>query len=371
MALVCKKQDQCMGSISFHFQESGTPRSNRSVDSGLPQDDLTPRSDSFSTGSSSVSPPESHQNQSSLQQHPGLTRAREHRKSTSLDDINLEEPASGYCQDVGNARWKSSSLQRGLQPANNSPDTSSTSAATPGTLIIRRNRPFITHSVAGDDEDIYGRNLNMKTLSSFAEEEHPPIPIGLPTDTTAAVTPGIPAAHQQACHRDPRVIDLSTQSVHSTVSSVTPTPSSMASTPRQGSPVAQIHCQSQFNTLPGKACPAQLLETGLPTARLPQAGTTPLNHYTLPARMADHQSGFTGVPNRSQSPSVRHFKPFDHRRLNPMTEIQESPADEPADPHHRHSVVSSGNAGSSIASKSPQLPHLPSKLLHTNYSSNS
>ena len=44
----------------FFLQDVQTPRSNRSVDSGLPQDDITPRSDSLSTASSSASPPDGH-----------------------------------------------------------------------------------------------------------------------------------------------------------------------------------------------------------------------------------------------------------------------------------------------------------------------
>ena len=45
---------------SINLQDVQTPRSNRSVDSGLPQDDITPRSDSLSTASSSASPPDGH-----------------------------------------------------------------------------------------------------------------------------------------------------------------------------------------------------------------------------------------------------------------------------------------------------------------------
>ena len=289
-----------------------------------------------------------------------------------------------YGQESTNAHWKSSSLQRGLQPVTKSIDA----AAPEGTLIIRRNKPpTAAQAVSGEEEDIYGRNLNMKTLSSFADTENSPVMslAGHAEASQPVVAPGAPGPHQ-SCHRDPRVIDLSEQSVNSMTSSATPTPS-IASSPRQGSPVAQIQCQSQFNTLPVKTCSSQLFEANLPLARLPpggEVGTSPnnMNHNTLPARMTDHhQGGFAPhATNRIPLPSGRHFKPFDHRRLNPMTEIQESPAAAaaateavarvPAGPRPL-SVVASTSHGGSIASKSPQLPHMPTKLLHTNYSSTS
>ena len=51
----------------INFQDIHTPRSNRSVDSGLPHDDITPRSDSLSTASS-ASPPDQHHHHHQLQQ---------------------------------------------------------------------------------------------------------------------------------------------------------------------------------------------------------------------------------------------------------------------------------------------------------------
>ena len=76
----------------FSFQELHTPRSNRSVDSGLPHDDITPRSESLSTASSASPPDQSqHGHHHNPQSHSQLSREmqQQHRKSTSLDDINL------------------------------------------------------------------------------------------------------------------------------------------------------------------------------------------------------------------------------------------------------------------------------------------
>eukprot|EP00095_Tigriopus_kingsejongensis_P000972 maker-scaffold83_size396513-snap-gene-2.33 protein:Tk00972 transcript:maker-scaffold83_size396513-snap-gene-2.33-mRNA-1 annotation:"protein tincar isoform x3" len=95
------------------IQDVQTPRSNRSVDSGLPHDDITPRSESLSTGSSSASPPDQH--------HNGLNQCmtqreiqQQHRKSTSLDDINVT--SNGAERVPSQTQWKSGSLQRGIGP---------------------------------------------------------------------------------------------------------------------------------------------------------------------------------------------------------------------------------------------------------------
>ena len=89
----------------------------------------------------------------------------------------------------------------------------------------------------------------------------------------------------------------------------------------------------------------------------------------------------------------RHFKPFDHRRMNPMAEIQEDPyssnagscgatnpnpvnnpygTTEPIYSSGRSSSASSAsNSGSGgnnlIVQKSTQMPHMPSEVRHTNY----
>lgn len=72
---------------------------------------------------------------------------------------------------------------------------------------------------------------------------------------------------------------------------------------------------------------------------------------TLPARV-------------TMGPTGRHFKPFDHRRMNPMAEIQE---DSNAEPIYQQRTAN--NCGTNlIVQKSTQgLPHLPSEVRHTNY----
>lgn len=84
---------------------------------------------------------------------------------------------------------------------------------------------------------------------------------------------------------------------------------------------------------------------------------------TLPARVTNGH-GPTG-------PTGRHFKPFDHRKMNPMAGIQEDPYNSPD--------AGQGSQGSSepiyssqttnlIVQKNTHLPHLPNEVRHTNYS---
>ena len=82
------------------------------MDSGLPHDDLTPRSDSFSTVSSSASPPD--QQMGPL--NPTVNAKEQHRKSNSLDEINLNNTAATVNPQNRGQPWKCSSLQRGQQP---------------------------------------------------------------------------------------------------------------------------------------------------------------------------------------------------------------------------------------------------------------
>ena len=68
------------------LQDIHTPRSNRSVDSGLPHDDITPRSDSLSTASSASPPDQQHNHHQMQQQHQQQTLTQkeiqqQHRKS--------------------------------------------------------------------------------------------------------------------------------------------------------------------------------------------------------------------------------------------------------------------------------------------------
>ena len=105
---------------------------------------------------------------------------------------------------------------------------------------------------------------------------------------------------------------------------------------------------------------------------------------TLPARV-NHQTnavsggagaGSGGAPN---GPSGRHFKPFDHRRINLMAEIQEDPsgvtntataaaagggANEPI---YQRPPVAPQHQQNLIVQKSTHLPHMPSEVRHTNY----
>ena len=103
---------------------------------------------------------------------------------------------------------------------------------------------------------------------------------------------------------------------------------------------------------------------------------------TLPARV-NHQTNAVsggagaggGAPN---GPSGRHFKPFDHRRINLMAEIQEDPsagsATAPAsascganEPIYQRPPVAPQHQQNLIVQKSTHLPHMPSEVRHTNY----
>ena len=225
------------------------------MDSGLPHDDITPRSDSLSTASSSASPPDQHYQNShhlQVQQHPLQHQAlretqQEHRKSTSLDDINVAgggpTPTSTPHSAAAGVQWKSSSLQRGMVP----PSASSGASDNPiygtvkettkeGTVVIRRKTSRPVQAVHVDDEDPYGRCLNMK-LTSFTDEQQ---------------QQQQQQQQMQEPPRDPRIIDLNLTT--SAAPSISSQSASLASTPRQGSPVQfqqQLHPHPNgFNTLP-------------------------------------------------------------------------------------------------------------------------
>jgi hypothetical protein len=217
--------------VSFcPLQELHTPRSNRSVDSGLPHDDITPRSDSLSN-SSSASPPDQHQGQHhGGHQLSSREMQQQHRKSNSMDDINISNNGVRIVQGGNSGPWKSYSLQRGTagptevtppQPPSN-PIYEATNSD--GTVVIRRPgavaRPVQT-TVITDDEDPYGRCMNMR-LTSFADNN---------------------GGQQQP--RDPRIIDLTLGS----------SPNSSQNGLNNHHPVQQPYQpppQQNFNTLPAQ-----------------------------------------------------------------------------------------------------------------------
>lgn len=178
--------------------------------------------------------------------------------------------------------------------------------------------------------------------------------------------------------RDPRIIDL-TQST-STVSSTT----SLCSTPRQGSPVHYplVTQVQNFNTLPANG---QNGSNGRLNSNAPSA-----THNTLPARVNGGPNGNAGGSGRGSSvsgPTGRHFKPFDHRKMNPMAEIQEDSTWTPGGPPPPGAVVENpygeimygtvvaqqqlpNQVPNTTVHKNLNMPHMPSELRHTNYSSN-
>ena len=84
---------------------------------------------------------------------------------------------------------------------------------------------------------------------------------------------------------------------------------------------------------------------------------------TLPARV-----------NNGHGPAAqitgRHFKPFDHRKMNPMAGIQEDVlTDVNAQGTSEQPIYSSQTTTTNlIVQKNTHLPHLPNEVRHTNYS---
>ncbi|QQP49949.1 Uncharacterized protein FKW44_010784 [Caligus rogercresseyi] len=67
----------------------------------------------------------------------------------------------------------------------------------------------------------------------------------------------------------------------------------------------------------------------------------------------------TGRPNGGlrPGPTGRHFKPFDHRKMNPMAGIQEN------------AVYGETRNNLIVQKTNTSLPHMPAELRHTNYAS--
>ena len=106
-------------------------------------------------------------------------------------------------------------------------------------------------------------------------------------------------------------------------------------------------------------------------------------HNTLPARVGaaaeGSQRNLHFGPNHQ--PSGRHFKPFDHRKINPMAEIQENPYEQSAaaagaaqgfngyngQPHPGGGQPITNGDNTYIVHHNTHIPHMPSELRHTNY----
>lgn len=81
---------------------------------------------------------------------------------------------------------------------------------------------------------------------------------------------------------------------------------------------------------------------------------------TLPARV-----------NNGHGPNAqitgRHFKPFDHRKMNPMAGIQEDIGTDVQSQGSSEPIYSSQTSTNLIVQKNTHLPHLPNEVRHTNY----
>ncbi len=232
-------------------------------------------------------------------------------------------------------QWQSSSLQRGVQqPANEA------IYGELGTVAIRRKPPppALAAAAAADDEDPYGRCLNMR-LTSFND---------------AAKNGG-----------DPRIIDLSSTTASS--SSVASTNTVVPTPPRQASPVMMMMMPQQFNTLP--AAQTNNINQQPSIGRGTPAMAAAAAHNTLPARVNGAIMPPGNTRGSFQGPTGRHFKPFDHRRINLMAEIQEHPSPQQAGTDAKAQSVYANTQ--LIVQKTPHLAHMPAELRHTNYSSTS
>ena len=92
-------------------------------------------------------------------------------------------------------------------------------------------------------------------------------------------------------------------------------------------------------------------------------------HNTLPARVGagDNNSPRNLHFQNNVQPSGRHFKPFDHRKINPMAEIQENPYEQQAGNSNGFNGCSDNTY---IVHHNSHIPHMPSELRHTNYGNN-
>ena len=366
----------------------------------MPQEDVTPRSDSLSTGSSSVSPPDQHHNNQNHAFNQGDSR-EQHRKSTSLDDININNEMMRNGTQLQNSSqaqsYKSFSLQRpiGQQvaapvvpnpasiPSSTAPIYATTSGMLTGgvqvinpdgTVTIRRQGAARTGvPPAVEEEDPYGRIMNMK-LTTFSESQL--------QQQQLLANPSHPQVNGGS--RDPRIIDLNSTASSSTASiSSTPPNSNIQMHPNQGY-AHQPANGSNFNTLPAQV---NGMNNGLNTGGIDTNGSGigsnhgMAAHNTLPNRV--NGSGIPSNPGNKlfNAPSGRHFKPFDHRKMNPMADIQEDPSLQPVTPASASTNSSpfAGRVNGGMNGVGPNnslivshvnssMPHMPSELRHTNYS---
>ena len=373
----------------------------------MPQDDVTPRSDSLSTTSTASPPDQQNQNNQSNVYENGENRDQ-HRKSTSLDDININNDImrngamhltnSNQIQNNPQA-YKSFSLQRPLgqqvsapvvplNPSANPTSTAPIYASTTGmltggvqiinpdgTVTIRRQAAArAAVPPAAEEEDPYGRCMNMK-LTSFSESQLQQQKQGI-------------ANHPQPVvgSRDPRIIDLNSTASSSTAS-ISSTPPNTTMNAQMSQPYEHHNSNpTNFNTLPAQMNGVN----GVSDITNPTIGGGGVNanpHNTLPARVNGISvNGSTSAPGNKlfNGPSGRHFKPFDHRRMNPMADIQEDPSyGVVGNPPHpvpssspfvgRTNQINNGpnnipNNSLIVSHVNSNMPHMPAELRHTNYS---
>lgn len=254
-----------------------------------------------------------------------------HRKSSSLDNINLPGDPSNR------QGFKSYSLQRGAVP----PSEEEAARLHAETMVIMRNGGVVPHPPPAapslPEEDPYGRCTNMR-LTSFTE--------------TTGQSP-----------RDPRIIDLAQSSALTQPPQLQPQPSQ----PQQQYP------SSNFNTMPAQGLANQYPQPGQQVSAHP--------HNTLPARVGESPPRSNGHHYPSHPPNLqptgRHFKPFDHRKMNPMAEIQENPYELQAAMEQQYRAMEHQNGtehtnghstdNTYVVHHNTNIPHMPSELRHTNY----
>ncbi|PNF42860.1 hypothetical protein B7P43_G13084, partial [Cryptotermes secundus] len=142
-----------------------TPRCLRRADSGMPHDELTPRSDSDSSGGS----PPSH-SETSSGVHSNSSSETHKPRSTSVDDLTMESSRQP------SPPWRSFSLQRNVVP----PPPPHVAEST---VVIRRSkqaRPKTT-------DEPFGRSTNMR-MTSFTDHPAATLPL-YPTQQVATVYP--------------------------------------------------------------------------------------------------------------------------------------------------------------------------------------
>lgn len=127
----------------------------------MPHEELTPKSDTLSTQSSTTPPePPGSETSSGVHSNDSVDHHKQTRRATSVVDLvqNREE-----------IQWKSSSLQRNSLNPSTSPPPILENPGAESTVLIRRKMVVEAGPIVGVKEEPFGRATNMR-MTSFMEK---------------------------------------------------------------------------------------------------------------------------------------------------------------------------------------------------------